>query len=447
MTSQLAPQVRTGRQLDRRTLLRGVGATIALPWLGAMARPALGFVAAPQAPRRLVYVYIPNGVQRADWKPAPGRLEGLPSTLRPLEDLTSRFSILSGLSHHKAKANGDGPGDHARAAAAFLTGVQPLKAEGRVQLGVSADQVVADQLDGRTPIRSLALGAESERLSGQCDSGYACAYSTHLSWRSASTPAAKETSPRRLFDRLFRGGDDRLSAAQRARRQSVLDFVRADAKGLAAKLDGPDRERLEAYLTGIRELEQRIERSASLTGLVADEQRPDGPPDGFPERVEQLYDLLALAIEHDATRVGTFLVANEGSNRSYSELEIGDGHHSLSHHRGNGEWIASLQRIEQVHVEWLAGFLARLAGTAEGDSDLLDRTAVVFGSGIGDGDRHDHDDLPVLFAGDLRGIAPAGQHLEFEPGTPMNDLHLALVRRFGVRQASFGDSRGCLGEV
>ncbi len=449
-SGRAAPGIRVGRALPRRSLLRGLGASIALPWLGAMAKPSragLGIVSAPVAPRRLVYVYVPNGVQRSDWKPTSASLENLPRTLAPLDGLQQRFSILSGLAQNKANANGDGPGDHARAAAAFLTGVQPLKADGQIRLARSADQVIADELEGATPIRSLALGGESERLSGQCDSGYACAYSTHISWRSSSTPAAKETSPRRLFDRLFRGGDEDISAAGRARRRSVLDFVRADAKRLARSLDGPDRDRLDAYLTGLRELEARIERSSELTGRVEDAARPGGPPDGYQERVEQLYELLGLALEHDAARVATFLVANEGSNRSFPELGIRDGHHGLSHHRGNGEWIAALQRIEQHHVELFAAFLRRLAETEEGGQDVLANTAVVYGSGIGDGDQHDHEDLPVLFAGDLRGITDTGQHVEYPEATPMNDLHLSLLRRFGVDSESFGDSHGCLGEA
>ncbi|MEO0652064.1 MAG: DUF1552 domain-containing protein, partial [Planctomycetota bacterium] len=234
-----SPSVRVARSLPRRTVLRGAGVALALPWLGTLApaaRGSLGLDAAPPPRRRMVYVYSPNGVQRAAWKPTLGPLETLSPTLEPLTPYASRVAVLGGLEADKANANGDGPGDHARAAAAFLTGVQPLKADGQVRIGRSADQVVADHLDGTTPIRSIQVGAEGTRLSGQCDSGYACAYSSHMAWRSATTPAHKENSPRRLFDRLFRGGDERLSEAHRARRKSVLDFVRGDAKRLSRDL-------------------------------------------------------------------------------------------------------------------------------------------------------------------------------------------------------------------
>lgn len=446
-----APAVRTGaRTLPRRTVLRGLAAALPLPWLGAMAAPArasLGLVSSPPAPKRLVYVYVPNGVQREHWTAPVGPLEHLPRTLEPLAPLRERLALASGLGQHHANANGDGPGDHARAAAAWLTGVQPLKAQGEVRLARSADQVVADHLAGATPIRSIQVGCEGARLSGQCDSGYACAYQGHISWRSATTPAHKETSPRRLFDRLFRGGDERLSATQRARRASVLDFVRADAKRLERRLDGPDRDRLDAYLTGLRELEARIEHSAALTTRVPDQARPSDAPDGFDEHAAQLFELLALALENDASRVATFLVTNEGSNRAYPDLEVDEGHHGLSHHKGEQPKQELLQRIEQHHARLFAAFLTRLANTPEAGTDLLASTTVVYGSGIGDGNAHDHDDLPLLVAGDLQGLLRPAHHTAFPPKTPMNDLHWSLIERMGARVESFGDARGRIASV
>ncbi|MHC4894918.1 MAG: DUF1552 domain-containing protein [Planctomycetota bacterium] len=446
-----APAIRvTGRALDRRTLLRGLGACVALPWLGAMApsaRAALGTVAPPLAVRRTVFVYVPNGFQREQWKPARGKLRELPATLSPLDAWKRRIAVVGGLTQHHARANGDGPGDHARAAAAWLTGVQPLKAQGQMRLAQSADQVIADHLERATPFRSLQVGCEGPRLAGECDSGYACAYQSHLSWRSESTPATKETSPSRLFDRLFRGGDRTQSQAQRERRQSVLDFVRADTKRLERRLDGPDRDRLDAYLTGIRELEARVDNAVGLVDRVGDDRRPERPPAGLSEHAQQLYALLALALEVDATRVMTFLVTNEGSNHAYRDLGILEGHHGISHHKGEVSKRIELQRIEQHHTELFAGFVDRLASTRDGADDLLDSTAVVYGSGIGDGNRHDHHDLPIVVAGDMRGILRPGQHTVCPPETPMNDLHLALIRRVGREAESFGDSRGALGEV
>jgi hypothetical protein len=442
-----APAVRTARTLERRTLLRGAGVALALPWLAAFERPARAALGCPSpgpAPRRLVYVYVPNGVQREHWKPAPGPLAELPLTLLPLEPWRARIAVLSGLTQDKARANGDGPGDHARAAAAFLTGVQPFKAEGQVRLARSADQYLADVAGRSTPFRAVHVGGEGAQLSGQCDSGYACAYQSHLSWRSPTTPDHKESDPRRLFDRLFRAGDGGRSPAWHRRRRSLLDYVGEEATRLGGQLGGDDRARLDDYLTGVRELEQRLQRAAALEAAVGDELRPTAAPNGFGERVEQLYELLVLALRQDATRVATMLVANEGSNRAYPEAGSPEGHHGLSHHQGDPEKRAVLQRIEQGHLTLWAGFLARLAASPEGERDLLASTAVVYGSGIGDGDAHDHHDLPILLAGEGVAHPWLGQHREFAPETPLNDLHLTLLAGCGVFPESLGDGRGPL---
>lgn len=442
-----APGVRTGRPLlSRRAILRGSGALLALPWLAAMApraRAGLGLDAAVSGPERLLYVYMPNGLQDEWWRPAElGPLRSWPETLAPLEPLARRITVVSGLDHHHGYGNGDGPGDHARASAVFLTGVQPLKADGRIGLGPSADQLIADAIGDLTPLRSLQVGVEGARLSGQCDSGYSCAYQGHVSWRDATTPAHKETSPRRLFDLLFRSGDEVLSSERRARRRSVLDFVAADAKRLERRLGGADRDRLDAYLTGLRELERRIDDDSKLAEAVPDALRPGDVPSDSGEHLDQLYGLLALAFEHDATRVATFMLSNEGTNRAYPELGSNEGHHGLSHHRGDRQKQLALQRIERFQVERFAAFLALLESVSDGAHDLLARTTVVFGSGISDGDRHQHRDLPIVVAGDMRGILRPGQHVRFAPGTPMNDLHLALMHRMGLRAERFGDARG-----
>ncbi|QDU67582.1 DUF1552 domain-containing protein [Engelhardtia mirabilis] len=439
---------RTKSALSRRTLLRGLGVGLALPWLEAMApatRSSLGLTSPDPAARRLIYVYVPNGVQPGAWFPSTeGPLAELPPTLAPLSPYLDTLSVLGGLECDKAKANGDGPGDHARASAAFLTGVQPLKADGQVHLGPSADQIVADALAGTTPMRSLAVGCEGVLRSGQCDSGYACAYSTHISWRSETTPALKEFRPGPLFDRLFRGADSELTNAERARRRSVLDFVADDAARLQRRLGSADRAKLDEFQTGLRDLEQRIARLASANAAVPDELRPQDPGSDLGEQARVMSDLIALALAQDLTRTVTFMLLNEGNNRPYRELEIDEGHHGLSHHKGDAASIDKLARIEAFHVEQLAYLLGRLRATTEGDGSLLDAAMVCYGSGIGDGNRHQHSELPILLAGGGAGtLTPLG-YRRFPDRTPLNDLHLALMERMGVQPERFGDGRAPL---
>lgn len=464
----LSPRVspRISPRVSRRAVLRGVGTAVALPLLEAMlparARPAPG---AP-LPTRLVYVYVPNGVHVPDWRPAgpagPGEGQGqgqgqgqlgpLPWILEPLEPFRREISVLGGLTHDKGRANGDGPGDHARAASTWLTGVQPLKTDGQVRLGVSADQVAARTVGGATRLRSLVLGCEGGRTSGQCDSGYACAYSHFISWEGPQTPAAKETSPRLLFDRLFRGGRDALShaaARERAqRRGSVLDFVREDARGLERELGAADRRKLDEYLTGLRELERRI----ALTGAesveaVPDELRPGGRPADLGEHVRLMADLIVLALATDQTRVVTFMVANEGSNRPYRDLGVSEGHHTLSHHGGDPQKQRQIRAINRYHVELLAHLLRGLTETREGARSLLDASMVLYGSGLADGHSHQHHDLPLVLCGRGNGMLHPGRHLRYPRETPVNDLHLALLERMGAPAHQLGDSTGVLGGI
>lgn len=437
--------------LARRTLLRGAArgaaALFCLPWLEAMwpsARASLGAPSAPAAPKRLIWIYVPNGVQREHWKPEAGPLAELPSILEPLAPWRERLQVLSGLTADKARANGDGPGDHARATAAFLTGVQPLKADGQVRLGISADQVVADAIEGQTPWRSIAVGCENARTEGQCDSGYACAYQSHISWRGETTPVFKETRPTRLFDRLFRGGRSELGDAERARQRSVLDLVGRDLERLSGRLGNADRAKLDEYATGLRDLERRLERLAEASRSAPALAAPEGDPSDLAERIELFHELIALALRLDLTRVATFLVTNEGSNRVYRELGQQEGHHSLSHHQGDGDKMAQLARIDRFHTERFARLLALLAGAAEGERDLLASCAVVYGCAIGDGDRHDHHDLPILLAGELGGALRPARHVAYPRETPLNDLHLALMAAWDVRPTHFGDGSGPL---
>jgi hypothetical protein len=415
-------------------------------------------MSAPPAPVRLVWVYVPNGVNVPQWRvggevpyrkrygkdePRDERterpLEALSPSLAALEPWRARLSVHQNLTVHTARANGDGPGDHARAAAAWLTGVQPLKTNGRVGLGISADQFAAQRIGDRTLFRSLVLGTENPRLSGQCDSGYACAYSSHVSWEGPKTPATKETRPARAFDRLFRGDAPGLSAEaaaeRRARRRSVLDLVREDAKALAGRVPAGDRQRLDEYLTGLREVERRLARAESLAALgVPDEDRPADAPADYGEHARALLDVARLALTTDATRLVTVMLGNEGSNRAHREVGVQGGHHEISHHGSDAAKLADIARIDAALAGHLAHLVDGLASTPDGDADLLAHSLVLYGSCIEDGNRHAHHDLPTLLVGEGGG-ARGGRVVVHPRETPLGDLHLAMITRAG---ATFG---------
>jgi hypothetical protein len=430
---------------DRRTVLRGVGASLSLPFLAALAPRARGAGRdANGPPRRLVYVYVPNGVNRPAWTPATaGPLDVLPPTLEPLAPWKDDLTVLGGLALHTARANGDGPGDHARANAAFLTCMQPRKADGAIHVGASVDQLVARRVGERTRFRSIQIGCEDGAQSGQCDSGYACAYSSNLSWSTPTTPVPKEVDPRRLFDRLFRDGEEDETEAERteriARRRSVLDLVRADAQRLARRLGVEDRRKLEEYQDSVRELERRLARAADGRGDVPDSARPAEIPKDRGEHARLLADVLVLALAGDATRVATFALANEGSNHSHRAIGVPEGHHEISHHGDDPHKTAGVARIDRFHAECLAHLVRRLAETDERGQRLLDSVHVVYGSGIGDGNRHDHADLPILVLG---GGVKGGCYRVEPAETPLANLHLALARRMGAELPRFADSTG-----
>ena len=433
----------TRRSLDRRTVLRGAAVTLALPWLEAMLPNgrlgACAQQASPSAPRRAVWVYLPNGLAQEPLKAAAGfQLQG---ALAPLAPLSSSVMLIHGLAQDAARAHGDGPGDHARACAAFLTGVHPLKKDGAVLVGASADQLAAQQIGNRTRLRSLVVGAEGSNTSGQCDSGYACAYSSQLSWAGPSTPAGKEHRPMRVYERLFLDEEDpaflETMAERRARRRSVLDFVRGEARRLEQRLGQADRQKLEEYQDGIRELERRLERMQQ--GEQQARALPPPPKDAeknYPELVRAHYDLIAMALATDSTRIATFLLANEGSNRGYPHLGIPEGHHELSHHGKDPHKLTQWEKIGAWHVDAFAAFLKRLTELREGESSVLDSTMVLFGSAIGDGNRHNHDQLPILLAGAVRG----GREVEFAQETSLNRLHLALTAHAGASLPRLGDA-------
>ncbi len=448
--------------LSRRTMLKGVGAMVALPWLEAMMpRSLFGAPAPAAAPRRMAFLYVPNGIDMASWTPAAeGALTTLPPTLQPLAPFQKDLLVLSGLTLDKARPNGDGPGDHARAMAAFLTGSQPRKTHGAdIKVGISVDQLAAQKLGKATRFASLEIGCEGGKNSGNCDSGYSCAYSANLAWRTESSPVAKETNPRLVFERLFSvpgKGDDKTLRLQRYK-QSILDFVGEDARQLKNRLGATDQRKLDEYLTGIREIEQRLvraERSDPLTqpsppkggeGRVrGGTTRPTGVPKDYREHLRLMADMLTLAFQADLTRIATFVFANDGSNRSYRDYGVPEGHHDMSHHGGSKEKKAKVQKINQFHIEQVAYLLGKLAAVQEGPGTLLDNCMIVYGSGISDGNRHNHNDLPILLAGKGGGTLKMGRHIRYPKETPLMNLYLNMLDRVDIHLDSFGDSKGRL---
>ncbi len=436
--------------LSRRAVLRGLGVSVALPWLEAMSPTlslATGGAAAP--PKRLAFVYVPNGVNMERWTPRQmGANYTLPPSLTPLQPFKSDMLVLSGLTCDKARPNGDGPGDHARAMSSFLTGCQARKTAGAdIHVGLSADQVAAQRLGSVTRFPSLEIGCEAGGSTGNCDSGYSCAYSHNLSWRSPTTPNPKEINPRSVFDRLFGGPGGPGNALQQQYNHSILDFVLEDAQGLANQLGNTDRQRLDEYLNSIREVEQRI-GGATNTNIAAGMPRPAaGVPSNYRDHLRLMADLLTLAFQGDLTRVATFVFANEGSNRAYRIIEVSEGHHDLSHHQNNQEKLGKIGQINQFHIEQFAYLLGRLRAIPEGNGNLLDNCMIVYGSGNGDGNRHNHDDLPILLAGKGGGILTTGRHLRFPRETPITNLFLSLLDRMGASVPVLGDSTGRLGQL
>lgn len=436
------------RSLTRRTVLRGLGTALALPLLEGMT-PLARAAEAPASPLRLAYMYVPNGVVMDHWRPEKEGTEyELPSILEPLSPHKSEISVLTGLTHDKAHANGDGGGDHARALSTFLTGVQVRKTHGAdIQAGVSADQIAASQVGKLTRFASLEIGCEAGSLAGNCDSGYSCAYSHSIAWRTESTPVAKEINPRQVFERLFTNGRPGETAEARAKREkyskSILDFVSDDAKGLHKQLGLSDQRKLDEYLSAIRDIEQRIARADQGPTVSEDQIKlPDGVPGEYSEHLKIMGDLMVLAFQTDTTRICTYIFADEGSNRSYKNLGIGEGHHELSHHGRNKDKLESLRKINHFHMQHFAYILDKMRNTKEGDGTLLDHSMVVYGSGISDGDRHNHNDLPVILAGRGNGTLTPGRHMIYKDGTPMANLHLSLLDRLGCKVEKLGDSNG-----
>jgi hypothetical protein len=438
--------------VSRRTVLRGVGATVALPWLEAMGNvtvwAAPGSPTKSPAPNRMCILYVPNGKNMADWTPkSEGKDFDLPHILQPLKGVKDDLLVLTGLTADKARAHGDGGGDHARALAAFLTGAQPRKTDGTdIRAGVSVDQVAAARLADQTRLASLEVGCEAGGMAGNCDSGYSCVYSSTMSWRSATLPNPKEVNPKLVFGRLFSTGPDADRVKRDARRKSVLDFVREDTADLKGKLGANDQRKLDEYLTAVRDVELRIERAEKMPPVKAPDgfKAPEGPPAKYEEHVRLMYDLIALAFQADITRVVTCVLGNEGSNRPYPFVGVSEGHHDLSHHGNDPKKKEKIRDINTFHTKQLAYLLEKLKGIREGDGTLLDHCMVAYGSGNSDGNAHNHDDLPILVAGRGCGTLQTGRHVRFPKETPLNNLWVGLLDRMSVKVDGLGDSTGAL---
>jgi hypothetical protein len=436
--------------LSRRTILRGLGTTLALPWLEAMGPQASWAAVNPgtgkAAPNRMAFLYVPNGKNMVDWKPsAEGVFGELPAILQPLEAHRNDFSILTGLTADKARGHGDGGGDHARAMAAFLTGAQPRKTDGTdIRAGLSVDQLAASRIGSQTRLPSLEIGTEAGAMAGNCDSGYSCLYSSTMSWRSATQPLPKEVNPKLVFDRLFSTGSAQDRAHRDAARKSVLDLVKEDFRELNGQLGSNDKRKLDEYLTAVRDIELRIERAQVFPEAKA----PEGfaPPTGIPESYEQhiqlMCDLLVLAFQTDTTRVCTFVLANEGSNKPYPFINIREGHHDLSHHGNNAEKKEKVREINRFHTTQLSYLLEKLKSVKEGEGSLLDHCMIAYGSGNSDGNAHNHNDLPVLLAGHGCGTIKQGRHVVYPNETPLNNLWVSMLNRMDIKQNQLGDSTG-----
>jgi hypothetical protein len=438
----------TKKSLARRTFLRGLGTTIALPLLDSML-PAATIATNPAV--RLAFVYHPVGMIMSRWTPAvEGAAFEFTPTMKALEPFRERMVVLTGLAQVNGRALGDGAGDHAREGATWLTGVHPKKTEGAgIRAGISADQIAARELSKVTQIASLELGLESPSLAGGCDSGYSCAYTNTVSWRSDTTPLPVEVNPRMVFERLFGDGDSTDPAARLAmlkEQRSILDYVAGSIDRLETKLGGSDRSKLSEYLEAIRDIERRIQKAEQQNLLVKLPlmERPSSVPEAFEDYAKLMMDLQVMAFQTDMTRVLTFMLGRAGSNRSYRSIGVSDGHHSITHHQGDPVKIDNVAKIDAHLVKTFAYFLEKLKATPDGDGNLLDHSMIVYGSSLSDANAHTHHDLPICLVGGGVGQIKGGRHIRYPKDTPLNNLYLNLLDRAGVPVDNFGDSTGKL---
>lgn len=438
------------KTLSRRTVLRGLGVSLALPWLEATSSVAQA--AAAKAPTRMAFIFVPNGVNLPKWTPAT---EGfgfkMPYILEPLAPLQNDLLVLSGLTHDKGRANGDGPGDHARSASVFLTGAQPRKTDGEnIRSGISVDQVAAQAVGERTRFSSLELGVDPGRNAGGCDSGYSCAYSSNISWSSETTPLGKEVNPRLVFERLFASGSrievDKSQQQRDILQKSILDFISDDARRLKTKLGRNDNRKLDEYLTGVREIERRVGLGIETKPVEADVDYPipGGIPGDYRDHLRLMCDMMVLAFQTDSTRICTMMFANASDNKNYRNIDVPDGHHDLSHHQDDPVKLEKIAKINRFHVEQLRYLLQRMKSIREGEGTLLDNSMVCYGSAISDGNRHNNENLPIILAGGGGGTIETGRHIRYRTETPMCNLFMSMLDRMDVHVPFMGDSTGHL---
>ena len=438
--------------IRRRPFLRGLGITMAMPWLDSLAPRnvrAAGLAEDSFAhPSRMVFVYVPNGVIKDKWTPADvGADYELSPTLQPLREVKDDLIVFTNLSQDNGRAKGDGGGDHARGTTTFLTGEHPYKTDGAaIRAGISVDQVAAQRVGAETTLPSLVLGTEQGGRAGNCDSGYSCAYSSSISWKSSTTPMMKEVNPRLVFERLFGegAGTEQRRKMRNFDRMSILDVVAEDARRLRKKLGQTDRGKINEYFQSVRELEQRIERAAPLKTPPSGVVSPEGVPEDYEAYTRVMYDLIVLGLQTDSTRIATFMAGNAGNNRAFIEVGAKEGWHSLSHHQNDPEKVAVLERIDDFQIRQFAYFLERLKSIEEGGETLLDHCMVLYGGELGDGNTHSHHDLPILLAGSGNGTMTPGRHISCEPETPLNNLFLSMLDRMGTPVDELGDSTGRL---
>ena len=439
--------------VPRRNFLRGVGTVIALPFLESLGRVQSARAATTGNAKRLVFVFMPNGANMKEWIPtSEGSDYELSPILQPLQPFKQDLLVLSGLSN--MAANVSKPGGHARGLSSFLTGVLARKTAGRdIRAGISVDQLAAQYVGDQTRLRSLELGCEIGRSSGNCDSGYSCAYSNNMSWSSPNTPVPTDINPRSVFDRLFfnaGAASDEARAQRDFFQKSVIDFAQDDARQLKKKLGITDRHKVEEYLTSIRDLERRVERAERGDAAEDGEfplTRPKGIPHDFGEHVRLMCDLMVVALQADMTRTCSLMFGRAGSNRSYSFIGIPDGHHWLSHHGGDEQKHAKISQINRYLVEHFAYLLDKMKSVSEGESSLLDNSMVVYGSGISDGNAHNYNNLPILLAGRGGGLIQPGSHIHYPDNEPLMNLFLTMLQGVDIPVDSIGDSTGPLAGI
>jgi hypothetical protein len=437
----------TRKALPRRTLLKGMGTAIALPFLDSMV-PALARAAAGKPPVRMAFVYVPNGIDMRNWTPqVEGKLGALPRILKPMEPFKDDVLMLSNLTHNTGRALLDGPGDHGRCCGSYLTGIQVKKSLSDIKAGVSMDQIVANQVGGKTRFPSLEIGLEDARQSGDCDSGYSCAYTNNLAWKSDTQPLPPVLDPRALFERLFGDGvamSPEAKVRQAKYRRSILDFVTEDTRKLETSLGPTDKRKLDEYLSSIREVEKQLTRAEKDNAQIDPKMdKPYGVPADFAEHFKLMSDMMTIAFQADLTRVMTFLVTHEGTSRAYREIGISDGHHPLTHHRNQEDLMEKVAQINTYHMQQFAGWVEKMKAAKEADgSSLLDNLMIVYGAGISDGNRHLHEDLPTMIVGKGGGAIKSGRRVVYRRETPMCNLFLTMMDIMGVHVEHFGDATG-----